>query len=97
MSDNDTKMTEPMSKEEMIDILKGLVFGSFDRTTAKEREALDMVIEALEQESMLDKIRDEIADIYCGQYCENPLTAYGVKEMVLEIIDKYTESSEDKE
>ena len=35
---------------EMIDILKGMVFGSFDRTTAKEREALNIAIEALEQE-----------------------------------------------
>ena len=36
--------TVKMSHEEMIDTLKGLVFGTFDRTTAKEREALDMVI-----------------------------------------------------
>ena len=46
---------------------------------------------------VLDKIRAEIADIYCGQYCENPLTADAVREMALEIIDKYTERSEDKE
>lgn len=39
-----------MSRDEMIDTLKGLVFGTFDRTTAKEREALDMAIKALEQE-----------------------------------------------
>lgn len=52
MSDNDTKMTESMSKEEMIDTLKGLVFGTFDRTTAKEREALDMVIKASEQKTV---------------------------------------------
>ena len=50
MSNNDTKMPEPMSEEEMIDTLKGLVFGTFDRTTAKEREALDMAIKILEQE-----------------------------------------------
>ena len=29
--------TIKMSYEEMIDTLKGLVFGTFDRTTAKER------------------------------------------------------------
>ena len=40
-----------MSYEEMIDTLKGLVFGTFDRTTAKEREALDMAIKALKQET----------------------------------------------
>ena len=45
-----------MSKEEMIDILKGLVFGTFDRTTAKEREALDMAIKVLEQEPYEDAI-----------------------------------------
>lgn len=40
----------------------------------------------------LDKIRAEIEHIYCGQYCENPLTADTVKERVLEIIDKYKEN-----
>lgn len=60
MSDNDTKMTEPMSKEEMIDILKGLVFGTFDRTTAKERETLDMVIKALEQAPCEDCISKKV-------------------------------------
>ena len=47
--------TIKMSYEEMIDTLKGLVFGTFDRTTAKERDALDMAIKALEQENMLFK------------------------------------------
>ena len=41
---------------------------------------------------LLDKIRAEIEDIYCGQYCDNPLTADTVKERVLEIIDKYKEN-----
>lgn len=43
--------TPRMSREEMLDTLKGLVFGTFDRTTVKEREALDMAIEIIEQES----------------------------------------------
>jgi len=42
--------TIKMSYEEMIDTLKGLVFGTFDRTTAKEREALGMAIKALQTE-----------------------------------------------
>ena len=46
--------------KKMIDTLKGLVFGTFDRTTVKEREALDMAIKALEQDSILDKIKAEI-------------------------------------
>ena len=42
-----------MTHDEMIDVLKGLVFGTFDRTTAKEREALDIAIQTLEQESKI--------------------------------------------
>ncbi len=49
-----TRETIKMSHEEMIDTLKGLVFGTFDRTTVKEREALDMAIKALEHESSRD-------------------------------------------
>ncbi len=41
--------TPKMTHDEMIDVLKGLVFGTFDRTTAKEREALDMAISALSE------------------------------------------------
>ena len=43
----------------------------------------------------LDRIKAEIADIYCGQYCENPFTADAVREMALEIIDKYKAESEE--
>ena len=43
---------------------------------------------------VLDKIRAEIADIYCGQYCENPYTAASVRKMALDIIDKYKAESE---
>lgn len=42
--------SEIMTMEEMIDTLKGLVFNSFDRTTVKERQALDMAIKALYEE-----------------------------------------------
>lgn len=45
-----------MSYEEMIDTLKGLVFGTFDRTTVKEREALDRAIKALSTEPSADAI-----------------------------------------
>ena len=48
-----TEDTIKMTHDEMIDVLKGLVFGTFDRTTAKEREALDMAIQTLEQESRI--------------------------------------------
>ena len=64
MINDDTKMSEPMSKEEMIDTLKGLVFGTFDRTTAKEREALDMAIKALEDKGYEQGYKDGYAKGY---------------------------------
>ena len=57
---------------------------------------IDKAFKALEErDELLDKISAEIADIYCGQYCENPLTADAVREMALEIIDKYKGESEE--
>lgn len=56
--------TPKMSHEEMIDTLKGLVFGTFDRTTVKEREALDMAIALLEQKPCDDCVsRQAVLDI----------------------------------
>lgn len=49
-------------------------------------------VEIIPTVDTLDKIKTEIENIYCGQYCENPLTADMVKERVLEIIDKYKEN-----
>lgn len=46
---NSEMTTDNMSNEEVIEVLKGLVFGSFDRTTRKERQALDFAIKALEE------------------------------------------------
>lgn len=63
MTNDVTKMPKPMNKEEMIDTLKGLVFGTFDRTTAKEREALDMAIKALEQQPKSEDM-GEVSDGY---------------------------------
>lgn len=60
-----------MSHEEMIDTLKGLVFGMFDRTTAKEHDALDMVIKALDQEFCEDCVsRAELLKIYENRFIE---------------------------
>ena len=94
---------EDMTREQALDIVKefptalqdaidhdGYGDASFDKEQARwDVIALNMAIKALEQEPVLDKIRAEIADIYCGQYCESPLTADAVREMALEIIDKY--------
>lgn len=46
---NNEMTTENMSNEEVIEILKGMVFYSFDRTTPKERQALDLAIKSLEE------------------------------------------------
>lgn len=46
---NNEMTTEYMSNEEVIEVLKGIVFGSFDRTTRKERQALALAIKALEE------------------------------------------------
>lgn len=47
----DKTATIEMSFEEMIDILKGLVFGAqaFERLTSREREALNKAINILEK------------------------------------------------
>ena len=42
--------TPQMTHDEMIYLLKGMVFGTFDRTTPEERVALNMAIDTLEQE-----------------------------------------------
>ena len=43
--------TDNMSNEEVIEVLKGIVFNGFDRTTAKERQALHLAIKALEEKT----------------------------------------------
>lgn len=76
MTNDDTKMPEPMSKEEMIDTLKGLVFGTFDRTTAKEREALDMAIKALEKEIPKCVKVEKWINTYCPNGCGQVLSIH---------------------
>lgn len=82
-----SELTTPkMSHEEMMDTLKGLVFGTFNRTTSKEREALDMAIQKLHDCTDIDanigaemtikkclwELRTMRAGIKCGlQYAEN--------------------------
>lgn len=78
-----------MSKEEAIEIVCNafdIWYGEYTYIDdwSKEFEARDMAIEALEQESVLDKIRAEI------------MSKDGLDE-ALEIIDRYRAESEDKE
>lgn len=66
-------------------------WGSF----AKDyKEALQMAIEAIEQEPILDKIRDEI-ETEKNAGCHTQYA--GGLDFALSIIDKYKEESEDKE
>lgn len=77
-----------MDYEEMIDTLKDLVFGTFDRTTAKEREALDMAIYVLSAESkVLEDIKAEIKDETYNT-SRNSDYSDGLAK-ALEIIDKH--------
>lgn len=56
--------------------------------------ALDKAIKALEQESILDKIRAEVDDLSPYWWEDNPRS---VVNDVLNIIDKYKAESEEKE
>ena len=91
---------KPMSYEEMIDTLKGLVFGTFDRTTSKERDALSRAIDLLSNldESIIDKIRAEITDTGAYEQEVNGRTEFlkGI-EYCLNIIDKYKQKVRNKE
>lgn len=61
--------TPKMTHDEMIDVLKGLVFGTFDRTTAKEREALDMAISALSENKWIpvsERLPDNNVIVLCS-------------------------------
>lgn len=60
MTNDETRTSENMTMEEVIDTLKWLVFGTFDRTTAKEREALDVAIKVLEKQPKWILCKDEL-------------------------------------
>lgn len=70
---------------------------SIKRFGIKQNEVC-MLERALISGTPLDDVKAEIADIYCGQYCENPLTADSVREMILDILDNIGKAeSEEKE
>lgn len=68
----------------------------FDHDTCPHIEALHKAVGYKKRidADVLDKIRAEIADIYCGEYCEK-YSADAVREMILDIIDKYKAESEE--
>lgn len=55
---NNMTTDKPMSNEEVIEVLKGIVFNSFDRTTPKERQALVLAFKTLEKNNeMLEYLK----------------------------------------
>lgn len=78
-----------MTSEEAIDILKGC---ELNPCVPKDKQATEMAIKALEQQSMLDKIRAEIEDLdifYDNDYFSSNRDAMFKCSDVLQIIDKY--------
>ena len=73
-----------MTREEAIEDLRYLL--DFDDYGSVHSESILLAIKSLEQEPILDKIRDEIE-----------AEPYVSKMEVLDIIDKYKAESEDKE
>ena len=63
---NNEMTTDNMSNEEVIEVLKGIVFNGFDRTTRKERQALDLAIKALEEHPTDKEIQDDMRRTYLG-------------------------------
>ena len=89
-----------MTNKEAISVIKSdcYVFNplDFDRST-KINTALDMAIKALEQESIIDKLRDEIMDTGAYEQEVNGNTEF-LKDInyCLGVIDKYKAEMEGK-
>ena len=89
-----------MTNKEAISVIKSdcYVFNplDFDRST-KINTALDMAIKALEQESIIDKLRDEIMDTGAYEQEVNGNTEFlkGIN-YCLGVIDKYKAEMEGK-
>lgn len=93
-----------MTREEAVNIIKSecYVFNplNFDRTT-KINTALDVAVEALEQEPILDKIRADVIARYPKNYAEEPELGGNACEFslnkILKILDEYKAGMESEE
>ena len=93
-----------MTREEAINVIKSecYVFNplNFDRSTMINT-ALDLAIKALDQESIIDKIRTDIIARYPKNYAGEPELGGSACEFslnqILQIIDKYKEEMESEE
>jgi hypothetical protein len=88
-----------MTREEAISIMNVIIHmlePQYDNDRVEE--AVDMAIKALEQESVLDKIRTEIGNINLNEVAAKYEDRfYGFQREVIKILDKYKAESEDKE
>ena len=93
-----------MTNNEALYILRGLkryynderyngFYAGFD---IEDNEAIDKAIKALEQADVLDKIKDEIAEIQIIGYATVDGKLDIASRAVMRIIDKYKRESEDK-
>lgn len=88
---NNEMTTDTMSNEEVIEVLKGIVFNSFDRTTPKERQALHLAIKALEQpqDDLISRkqVLDELmAHQYSQDFCKEHNIDYSINSSMVRII-----------
>ena len=92
-----------MTREEAIDVIKSecYVFNplDLDRSTMINT-SLDMAIKALDQESIIDKLRADIISKYPKNYAGEPELGGNACEFslnqILQIIDKYKEEMDEK-
>ena len=92
-----------MTREEAIGVIKSecYIFNplNLDMST-RINTALDMSIEALDQESIIDKLRADIISKYPKNYAGEPELGGNACEFslnqILQIIDKYKEEMDEK-
>lgn len=93
-----------MTREEAIGVIKSecYVFNplNFDEST-RINTALDMALKALDQESIIDKLRAYVISKYPKNYAREPELGGNACEFslnqILQIIDKYKEEMENDE
>ena len=92
-----------MTREEAIEILKDMIefgWGFSDNEKSKSISACDMAIKALEQESILDKIKAEIKEWYWQAdkqaLAKDPCVVDALVDLFIRTIDKYKVESENK-
>ena len=93
-----------MTREEAISVIKSecYVFNPLDLDESTTiNTALDIAIKALDQESILNKLRADIISKYPTNYAGEPELGGNACEFslneILKIIDKYKEESESEE